>query len=164
MNLSETRVHSVILSFSLCALGITYCVNDHLCFAPCTLWVKRAPITDRLLALLGHSQARHYKAHNFSFHWDSATQGSYATISPGIASRSRLNCVTRNPDDHHSHQMTDRCPISPRPLPPDHRSPPWVTLSMTHMLPWSTCPTKNGPRGYLLLTSSTTDDRPDQYT
>ena len=28
-------------------------MNDHPCFAPCTLWVKRAPITDWLTSSLG---------------------------------------------------------------------------------------------------------------
>jgi len=40
-----------------------------------------------------------------------------------------------------------------------------VTTDHVHLdlsVTWSTCHPASGPRGYLLLTSSTTDDRPDQ--
>ena len=56
------------------------------------------------------------------------------------------------------------CPLTS--LPPDLSVVTWL-LTTDHVHPdlsvtWSTCHPASGPRGCLLLTSSTTDDRPDQ--
>ena len=69
------------------------------------------------------------------------------------------------------HPMTNQCSIASRVLPPgvhlgtDLSVVTWL-LTTDHVHPdlsvtWSTCHPASGPRDYLLLTLSTTDDRPD---